>query len=67
MLEGENAEVYRSQPASAFASELPAGMNKIASTMSEAHRLHTDTDLWSRLNASHSSRLVLPQQRQEVL
>jgi hypothetical protein len=39
MLEGENAEVYRSQLASAF-----AGMNKIARAMSEAHRLHTDTD-----------------------
>jgi hypothetical protein len=45
MLEGENAEVYRSQVASAFAANLPDGMNKIATAMAEAHRLQTDTDL----------------------
>jgi hypothetical protein len=43
--EGENSQVYRSQLASAFATNLPAGMNKIARAMCEAHRLQTDTDL----------------------
>jgi hypothetical protein len=45
MLEGENAEVYRWLLPAAFAANLPAGMNRIARAMSEAHRLHTDTDL----------------------
>jgi hypothetical protein len=44
-LEGENAEAYRSQVASAFANNLPDAMKKIARAMAEAHALQTDTRL----------------------
>jgi hypothetical protein len=42
-LQGENAEAYRSQVASAFANNLPDAMKKIARAMAEAHALQTDT------------------------
>jgi hypothetical protein len=41
-LEGENAEAYRSQVASAFANNLPDAMKKIARAMAEAHAFQPD-------------------------
>jgi hypothetical protein len=41
-LEGENAELYRSQVESAFAANLPGGMTKIARAMAETHAPQTD-------------------------
>jgi hypothetical protein len=45
VLEGEKADSYRSQVASAFAANIPDGMNKIARAMTEAHARKTDAHL----------------------